>query len=138
MRRKGTAWETAHCMVPPAGVTEKPSADFQNVQVALLFGRVAADRTSPEMWTLIGRGAESEDLRVIADRNVHLVLAGLEQQGVAPGTELAGFLEGVDFFDGFLDHCSRHGRVEGEDIRTEIRLGRSGGMRQRAEVCQED
>ena len=54
MRRNGTAWETAHCIVPPAGVTEKPSPAFQNVQVALLLGRVASERTSPAMCTLSG------------------------------------------------------------------------------------
>src|ERR1035441_9295899 len=54
MRRKGTACETAHCIVPPAGVTEKPSAAFQKVQVALLFGRVASERTPPAMWTSSG------------------------------------------------------------------------------------
>src|ERR1035441_10827312 len=47
MRRKGTACETAHFMVPPVGVTEKPSADFQNVQVALFLGRVASECTLP-------------------------------------------------------------------------------------------
>src|SRR6266567_4744241 len=42
MRRKATACETAHCVVPPLGVTEKPSAARQNVQVALLRGRLAS------------------------------------------------------------------------------------------------
>ena len=54
MRRNGAACETAHCIEPLAGVTEKPSADFQNVQVALLFGRVASECTLPVIWTLSG------------------------------------------------------------------------------------
>jgi hypothetical protein len=54
MRRNGTACETAHFMVPPVGVTEKPSAAFQNVQVALFLGRVASECTLPVMWTLSG------------------------------------------------------------------------------------
>src|SRR6266702_1369857 len=42
IRRNGIAWETAHCMTPPAGVTEKPSAALQNVVVALLFRALAS------------------------------------------------------------------------------------------------
>ena len=49
MRRNGTACETAHCMVPPVGVTEKPSAARQKVQVALLWGRLASEWTLPMM-----------------------------------------------------------------------------------------
>src|ERR1035438_9625814 len=58
MRRKGTACETAHCMVPftgpPVGVTEKPSAARQKVQVALLWGRLASECTLPAMCTASG------------------------------------------------------------------------------------
>ena len=54
MRRNGTAWETAHCMVPPVGVTEKPSTPRQKVQVALLRGRLASEWTLPMMWTASG------------------------------------------------------------------------------------
>src|SRR5580658_4663373 len=46
IRRNGTACETAHCIVPPAGVTENPSAARQKVQVALFRGRLASE------WTL--------------------------------------------------------------------------------------
>src|SRR6202041_2687073 len=49
MRRRGTACETAHCIVPPAGVTENPSAARQKVVVALLFGRLASACTFPTM-----------------------------------------------------------------------------------------
>ena len=54
MRRKGTACETAHCMVPPVGVTENPSTPRQKVQVALLRGRLASECTLPVMWTASG------------------------------------------------------------------------------------
>src|ERR1035441_7627146 len=54
MRRNGTACETAHFMVPPVGVTENPSAAFQNVQVALFLGRVASECTLPVIWTPSG------------------------------------------------------------------------------------
>src|ERR1700686_1799358 len=36
MRRSDTACETAHCIVPPAGAIETPSAALQKVVVALL------------------------------------------------------------------------------------------------------
>ncbi len=36
MRRSDTACETAHCIVPPAGFIESPSAALQKVVVALL------------------------------------------------------------------------------------------------------
>ncbi len=53
MRRKGTACETAHCIVPlavpAAGVTEKPSAARQKVHVALLFLKLASACTLPVM-----------------------------------------------------------------------------------------
>ena len=54
MRRNDTACETAHCIVPLSGVTEKPSADRQNVVVALLLREAASTRTSPMMWTASG------------------------------------------------------------------------------------
>src|ERR1017187_2921652 len=54
MRRNGTACETAHFMVPPVGVTENPSAAFQNVQVALFLGRVASEGTMPVLWPPAG------------------------------------------------------------------------------------
>src|SRR5215469_14657289 len=49
MRRKGTACDTAHCIVPPVGVTAKPSTARQKVHVALLCGRVASECTLPMM-----------------------------------------------------------------------------------------
>jgi len=42
IRRNGTACETAHCIVPSVGVTEKFSTPRQKVVVALLFGALAS------------------------------------------------------------------------------------------------
>lgn len=49
MRRNATACDTAHCSEPSEGVTEKPSAERQKVQVALFFGREASAWTLPMM-----------------------------------------------------------------------------------------
>ena len=51
-----TACETAHCMVPLVGVTEKFSAERQKVVVALLLLRreAASTWTLPEMWVASG------------------------------------------------------------------------------------
>src|SRR5579863_1530114 len=54
IRRNGTACDTAHCIVPPAGVTENPSTPRQKVQVALLCGRLASECTLPVMCTASG------------------------------------------------------------------------------------
>ena len=83
MRRKDTACDTAHCIVPPVGVTAKPSTPRQKVQVALLCGRLASEWTLPMMWTASGICAEADDLRVEADRDVDVILAGQEEERVA-------------------------------------------------------
>lgn len=54
IRRKGTACETAHCMVPQADVTKKSSTVLQKLQVALLFRRKASEYTFPEIGALSG------------------------------------------------------------------------------------
>src|SRR5579859_6958253 len=54
IRRNGIACDTAHCIVPPVGVTENPSAARQKVQVALLCGRLASEWTFPVMCTASG------------------------------------------------------------------------------------
>jgi hypothetical protein len=41
MRRSDTACDTAHCIVPPAGAIEIPSAALQKVVVALLCSESA-------------------------------------------------------------------------------------------------
>src|SRR5271154_6215557 len=54
IRRKGIACDTAHCIVPPVGVTEIPSIALQNVVVALLFLALASAWTFP--WILTSSG----------------------------------------------------------------------------------
>src|SRR5579863_1661721 len=54
MRRNGAACETAHCIVPPVGATEKPSTARQKVQVALFRGKLASEWTLPVMRTASG------------------------------------------------------------------------------------
>src|ERR1039458_2842731 len=53
MRRKGTACETAHCMTPVGGVTDRPSAALQKVTRAALPRPGPACRP-PVMLTLSG------------------------------------------------------------------------------------
>ena len=55
IRRSATACETAHCIVPPVGVTENPSAALQKVVVALLFGRLASACTFPTIRVSSGK-----------------------------------------------------------------------------------
>ena len=78
---------------------------------------------------LIGRSAEAENLRVVADRHVYFVLAGGEEESVAGRAKLAGFLDGEDLIDLRLNGRGGHGRIEDEDVGAEIRLGcgRGGG-----------
>src|ERR1700686_5556021 len=47
IRRSDTACETAHCIVPPAGVIDSPSAALQKVVVALLCSWFASACTLP-------------------------------------------------------------------------------------------
>src|SRR5579862_5977718 len=54
IRRRATACETAHCIVPAVGWTMKPSAERQKVQVALLRGSEASAWTLPETLTASG------------------------------------------------------------------------------------
>ena len=130
MRRKGTACETAHCMVPPVGVTEKPSTARQKVQVALLCGRLASEWTLPVMWTASGDGAEADDFGVEADRDVDVVVAGKKEQGVALGAELVVLLDGVDLVDLRLNVGGGHGGTEDQYVGTEV--GSSSVLQRRA------
>src|SRR3569833_692868 len=54
IRRNGAACETAHCIVPLVGVTEKPSTARQNVHVALFHNKLASECTFPMMLTASG------------------------------------------------------------------------------------
>ena len=103
MRRKGAACETAHCMVPPVGVTEKPSTARQKVVVALLLRQAGVGVDVAGDVDAVGRGAEAEHLRVEADGDVDVVVAGKEEEGVACGAELVVLLGGVDLVDLRLD-----------------------------------
>jgi Domain of unknown function (DUF4861) len=47
MRRSDTACETAHCIVPPAGLIDSPSEALQKVVVASLCSRLASACTLP-------------------------------------------------------------------------------------------
>src|SRR5262245_62622782 len=51
MRRNGIACETAHCMPPPGGVTEKFSTPRQKFCVALLLGSTGSECTWLVMFT---------------------------------------------------------------------------------------
>src|ERR1035437_2796237 len=71
----------------------------------------------------IGRSPQSQDLRVVPNRDIHVVGARQEQQGVAREAELAILLEAVNLVDPLLDRRRRHGRVEDEYVGPKIRLG---------------
>ncbi len=89
--------------MPPAGVTEKPSAARQKVVVALLFATLASAWTLPEMWDGIGRSTQSKRLGVEAYRDIHVIVARQKEQGIAFGAELISSLRGVDPVDLLLD-----------------------------------
>ena len=122
MRRKGTACETAHCMVPPVGVTEKPSAARQKVQVALLRGRLASEWTLPVMWTASGVAPRPSTCGVETDRDVDVIFAGQEEQSVTRGAEFAVLLDGVDLVDLGLDVGGGHGGIEEQNVGAEVGL----------------
>ncbi len=83
MRRKGAACDTAHCIVPPAGVIENPSAALQNVVVALLSGSARVGMHVAGDTHVIGRSAQAQHLGVKPDGNIQFVRAGKKHQGVA-------------------------------------------------------
>ena len=122
MRRKGTACETAHCMVPPVGVTEKPSAARQKVQVALLCGQAGVGVDVAGDVDGVGRSAEAEDLRVEADGDVDVIVAGEKEERVALGAEFAVLLDGVDLVDLLLDCAEGMDGFEDENVGAEVRL----------------
>src|ERR1017187_181283 len=80
----------------------------------------------------VGRGPQSQDLRVVPNRDIHVVGARQKQQGVARGAEFAIPLDAVDLVDLVLDGRRRHGRVEEEDVGPKVGLGsrrnRAGGI----------
>ena len=137
MRRKGTACETAHCMVPAGGRDGEAldgapeGAGGVVVRQAGVGVDVAGDVDG------IGCGSEADDFGVEADRYVDVIFAGKEEKGVARRTELAVLLNGVDLVDLCLDIGGGHGGIEDKGVGTEIRLCRRPGGR-RCESAQQN
>ncbi len=108
MRRKGTACETAHCMVPSVGrdgETFDSAPEGAGGVVARQAGvgvDVAGDVDG--VWSC----AEAEHLGVETDGDVDVILAGKEEQSVACRAELAVLLDGVDLVDLSLDVGGGH------------------------------
>jgi hypothetical protein len=71
----------------------------------------------------VWRSAEANDLSVEAHRDVDMVIAGQEEEGVALGAELAMLLDGVDGVDPLLDGGRGHGWIEDEDVGAEVGFG---------------
>ena len=129
-----TACETAHCMVPLAGVTEKFSAERQKVVVALLLLRRRRRRRGRCRrcgWRRVWRRGPAT-FGVEADGDVEVIVAGEEEEGVALGAELVVLLDGVDAID-----LGLHGRRWAWRERRRRRWGRSresGRRRKRGEA----
>ena len=120
MRRKGTAWETAHCMVPSFGVHRK-AFDTTPESAGGVVARQAGVRVDvADDVDGIGRGAEAEHLCVEADRNVDVVFAGQEEQCVSGCTEFAVLLDGIDLVDLSLDVCGGHRGIEEQNVGAEV------------------
>ena len=75
---------------------------------------------------VVGILTQAGHVRVEAHVERDVVLARLEEQGIALGAELVGLHLREDVVGGFLDVGGRHFRVEDEDVRAEdggVRLG---------------
>src|ERR1035438_203097 len=77
----------------------------------------------------VRRRAQANHFGVVADRHVHVVLAGEEKEGRAFGSELISPLKGVDLVNLLLNRSRGHRRIEDQHIRPKIR---SGGNRRGA------
>jgi len=71
---------------------------------------------------VVGRSAQSDCLRVEADRNIDVIVAGQKQKCIALRAELVVPLDGIDLIDLPLDVGRRHRRTEDGDIRAEVGL----------------
>nr|WP_306467640.1 hypothetical protein [Streptomyces thermoviolaceus] len=84
---------------------------------------------------VLGARAESEHMGVEADVDVDVVRAGPERQGVALGAELVGLLDGEHVVDLLLDRRVAHGRVEDQDVGSQVgraeRCGATAGVGRR-------
>ena len=79
-------------------------------------------------FDVVGRGAKPHYLRVETNRDIDLVLAGKEKQGIALRAKLVSPLNGVDLVNLLLHRGYRHCRSEDQNIRPEIRLGAAGSQ----------
>ena len=78
---------------------------------------------------VVGVLSQAGHVRVEAHVERDIVLARLEEQGIAFGAELVGFHLRKDVVGGFLDVGGRHFRVEHENVRAEdggVRFGVAG------------
>ena len=122
MRRSATACETAHCIVPPAGVIERPSAALQKVVVALLFSKFASACTLPAMRVASGDHAQPHHLGVEAHRHIYGIVSRQKQKRIALRPKLVVLLHRIYGIDLLLDHLGRHRRIEDQYIRAELRF----------------
>src|SRR5580698_1491742 len=71
---------------------------------------------------LIGRSSQSQYLSVKTYRDIYFVVSRQKHESVALRAEFIASLRRVNFVDLFLNLRRRHGRVEDEHIRPEVRL----------------
>ena len=122
MRRKETACEVAHCSVPVEGVTARPSSGAPEGAGGVVLRERGVGVDVAGDVDGVGSGAEADDLRVEADGDVEVVVAGEEEEGVAAAAELGVFLFGVDLVDLGLHLGGGRRRREDEDVGAEERL----------------
>jgi hypothetical protein len=94
---------------------QKFSVALPSFQAALTYRPLAGDDR------LCRALAQADDLGVEADRERHVVRAGLEHQLIALRAELVRLLRVVDRVDVVLDRRGRHRRGEHVDVRAEVR-----------------
>ena len=95
MRRNGTACDTAHCIVPPVGVTEKPFCRAPECTRRVVMRQARVRMHVAHDVHRIGRRAEPNHLGVETDRHIHVILAGQKQQRVPRRSKLAVLFDGI-------------------------------------------
>ncbi len=78
---------------------------------------------------VVRAAAEADDFGVKAYREIHVVAAGLEEDGVAFGAELVGALDGVDFVHLRLHGGGGSGRIKDDNVRAEVRMAEAARMK---------
>ena len=126
MRRNGTACETAHCMVPPVGVTEEALGSAPEGAGGVVVRQAGVGVDVAGDVNCVGRGAEAEHLGVKTDGDIYVVFAGQEEQRIARGAEFAVLLDGVDLVDLLLDFSGGHGGIEEQNVGAEVWARRLG------------